>query len=139
MLESVVAILTKIYGLKITHRLSEFLEGELSVIMTLKEAPSQKLHPSELSEKLNISRARMTVLIRKLSAKNLVVVRQSLKDKRRSIVTLSDEGIAHAIKKTDEINLYLSRYLHALGIEDTKRLVSILEKSYHIMEAMSDE
>lgn len=129
--------LNALYKLKISHQLGQFLEGELAVLMMLNQ--SESILPSVISERLGVSRARMSILIKNLEKKDLIHKEPVKGDKRKRLLSLSQKGYDYTNQKAVEVDAYIEQYLSALGEEDTKILIKLLEKSYHIMEAMSDE
>jgi len=129
--------LNQLYKLKISHQLGQFLEGELAVLMMLNQ--SGAILPSVLSERLGISRARMSVLIKNLEKKDFIHKEHVKNDKRKWLLSLSQKGYDYTNQKAVEVDAYIDQYLSALGEEDTKSMIKLLQKSYTIMEAMSDE
>lgn len=105
--------------------------GEAPVLQYLASAEEGKT-PSEIAKKLSFSRARMSHILDALETKGYIERRQDERDRRRVIVSISEEGRAHAAEKNAESVSALAKQLSALGEHDANELVRILNKAYSI-------
>ncbi|MEV6175273.1 MarR family transcriptional regulator [Streptomyces sp. NPDC051954] len=65
-----------------------------SILSTLSEAPERKLRMTDLAERLKITRSRLTYAVTRLEKDGLVGRENCRWDKRGSIASLTDEGMA---------------------------------------------
>ena len=91
--------LEKIYYMEAFGQLAEFLQGELYLLRFLALNNDEEIGPSELSERLHMSRPRITATISALRKKSFLVTELDEIDRRRLKVKITEEGIAYIIKK----------------------------------------
>lgn len=83
----------------------------------------------KISDVLNISTARVAVLLKKMVAKGLISKEQSAKDARLTVVKLTALGEETVSKIHDEIYAQMGRIIDAIGEE---RLLEFIEISNEI-------
>ena len=91
-----------------------------------------KRQPSEIAKKLKFSRARMSHILESLESKGYIQRRTDSNDRRRVLVSITEEGRDFAAKKNAESVASLSKQLSALGEHDAQELVRILNKAYSL-------
>lgn len=117
-------------------------KGSLSTVygMSMGEAPvldhlashGGGVYPSELANRLGYSRSRMTRILDALEAKGFVRRETDEHDRRKVVVSATDEGARHAREaKSDGVN-DLTASLSVLGEHDTRELIRVLERAYSI-------
>ena len=84
--------------------------------------------PSEISNEMGISTARVAAALNNLESKGLVSRRIDLRDRRRILVELTDAGRALEIRHAKAVMATMVRMLQDLGEEDAKELLRILKK-----------
>ena len=125
--------LSNIYFMDAFSQLTEFLQGELKLLYFLLENENRKISPSDLSEKLHISRPRTTAALTTLKNKGYVTTKESIEDRRRIYVRLTPKGEAFIEKKKDNVEGYFDKYVDSLGEKDTKELIRLINLSIEIM------
>lgn len=105
--------------------------GEAPVLQFLANTEDEVL-PSELAKRLKFSRARMSHILDALETKGYITRTQDERDRRRVIVSITEEGRAHAAQRNAESVSSLAKQLSALGEHDAIELVRILNKAYSI-------
>lgn len=75
--------LEKIYYMEAFSQLAEFLQGELYLLRFLALNKEEEIGPSELSERLHMSRPRITATISALRKKDFVNTELDKEDRRR--------------------------------------------------------
>lgn len=105
--------------------------GEAPVLQYLSGIDGDVI-PSEIAKKLKFSRARMSRILDSLESKGYVQRRTDPNDRRRVLVSITEEGRDFAAKKNAESVASLSKQLSALGEHDAQELVRILNKAYSL-------
>ncbi|MBV7392242.1 MarR family winged helix-turn-helix transcriptional regulator [Enterococcus alishanensis] len=67
-------------------------ESRFSILMFLSIAENEKLLPSEIADKLNVTRPTASKLIKGMNSKGLITIQQSSTDKRTSFIKITLEG-----------------------------------------------
>jgi len=88
--------------------------------------------PSKLAKQLDITRARMTRILDSLEKKGLVVREQDPGDKRRMMVSITDEGRERAKNEYASSIRAMDKFIETLGERDANELLRILKKGYEI-------
>lgn len=84
--------------------------------------------PGDLAQIMNASTAYIAKLLRGLEEKQLILRRQDEQDRRRTLITLTDAGIAAAEKDMEFVHQHIIQTLEKLGEEDAEHFVRILKK-----------
>jgi DNA-binding MarR family transcriptional regulator len=126
-----------IYKLKAVSTLSQFLQGELSLLFALSKL-SPQVSPTEAVAKLNFTKARMTKIMYSLKSKKLITISKNSVDKRKLDITLTPKGY-EIVKSKEEEALKIFYYLvDKLGSDDTNIFIDELEKITKIMEEFDE-
>jgi len=83
-------------------------------------------HPSEMAADLELSSARVAVLIAQLEKKGWISRKSLEADKRKIMVELTDKGLEHCKEKEKNIRRNAERLTDMLGAADTEDLIRIL-------------
>ena len=117
--------LNEFYHSKTTSWFIEFFQGEGAVLICLQHSEGP-IYPSTISEKVGLSRARVTNIINSLRQKGLVNLEQDETDRRKSIVTLTEKGEKLVIEGACALELYMDSLFNAIGEEKMTILVEIV-------------
>lgn len=121
-----------IYNLDIIKYFISFLEGEQAVLFSIYK--NKETQPSVISNKLNITKARMSSIIKSLKQKDMLETYKDDLDKRKMKLILKPKGESFIKEKEDEI-LNLFKYFHyKMGDKDILELTILLEKIVSIMK-----
>lgn len=82
--------------------------------------------PSDISNEMNISSARVAVMLNNLESKGFLTRQIDNSDRRRILVELTQDGIEFAKKHNKTVINYIVRILKLLGEHDAKELVRII-------------
>ena len=126
--------LEKIYYMEAFSQLAEFLQGELYLLRFLALNKGEEIGPSELSERLHMSRPRITATIAALKKKELVSTELDKKDRRRLKVEITKKGLETIFKKQSTVDENFEEFINGIGEEDTKELIRIVDLAVKIME-----
>lgn len=126
--------LEKIYYMEAFSQLAEFLQGELYLLRFLSLNKGEEIGPSELSERLHMSRPRVTATISTLRKKGFVNTELDKKDRRRLKVRITKKGIDYIIKKQTIVNENFEEFINGIGEDDSRELIRIVDLAVKIME-----
>ncbi len=125
--EQLYNILFQIIGNKKNANLIESLRGENAVLTYLVHHP-EEIHPSELAEKLSLVPGRMTDILKTLERKDMIRREKDPEDRRRVLVMITPKGIRNVTERREQIRLQYSGLYETLGLENTVKLIELLEK-----------
>ena len=132
-----IGILQTLYDTEALTPMMEFCQGEIRVLFYLL-AHEGKVYPSQLSESLCVTRQRITTILSAMRKKELIRMEVEEQDRRRMSVTLTDLGRTAAIEKQQYAHRYLGQLVEALGEEDSRELVRLLERCTHIVHSVHE-
>lgn len=115
-------------------QINESMRGEHFIVQYI-NMQGRKVQPSEISNEMRISSARVAAALNSLEKKGFIVREIDPSDRRRILVDLTDEGKQTAHK----ISMHMVEGVHALfaeiGVEDARDLIRIIKKIAVFMEA----
>jgi DNA-binding MarR family transcriptional regulator len=120
-----------LYASHVRKRIDRYASGEsfLLRLLALNNAPT---HPSELQQYTCTSSARVAALLGTLEKKGLIAREVDQQDRRRVLVTITDEGKKRAECELAEMTASLEAVFRELGREDTEALVRLLERLFEV-------
>ncbi len=127
------ASLARLYDMKAFSTLADFLQGELHVLHYLSMNRHLEINPSILSDKLNVSRPRITAALSTLRKKGYVTMEMSAEDRRRISVILTPDGESFIKEKQDNVDRYFDVLAEGLGEANGSDLIRLIELSIEIM------
>ncbi len=111
-----------------THKpISDAMHGEIFVLHYISHH-HRSVIPSEISNELGISTARVAATLNSLEKKGLITRRIDLEDRRRILVEVTPEGKEQVDKHFQMIMDKTANMLRYLGEEDAKELIRILKR-----------
>ena len=111
----------------ITH-LREFVEGETAALYYLCTCGSETVTPTQISENLQVSRARAANILRSLREKKYVVMDISEDDRRKMDVFFTPKGKKLLEEKYDFLLRYFDLFVDVLGESDVLELTRLLKR-----------
>ncbi|MEX2784718.1 MarR family winged helix-turn-helix transcriptional regulator [Streptococcus sp. H49] len=103
-------------------------DAKFSVLMILYRAPNRTLFPYEIAEQSGITRASVTTLLDGLSRKKLITRQHDVVDRRKIVVTLTNEGL-DCLKEILPIHYRLTQNITSfLSIEQKRTFLKFLTK-----------
>ena len=116
------------------------LQGEAGVLFYLAFIQN-KITPSNLSKKINVSAPRIASVLNSLESKKMISKKIDNLDKRKTVVEITKDGLKYIINKKDKAMNNLTKVLEKLEdkeveeyIQLTKKIVSIIDE-IHINES----
>ncbi len=120
-------IRAKLMQIPIQKSVNEFTKGEFAALDFLYKNHG-KAYPKELSRNMNVSSARIAVILKSLEAKGLIIRTSDAGDARQIVVVLTESGSSILLKKRKTIIASATSLLEKLGEEDTLNLLRIQKK-----------
>lgn len=106
-------------------RLEKSNQGETVVIKFLSRL-GEPTSPKHLAESLNLSSARIAVILGSLEKKQMIARNMDPHDRRRISVTLTDCGKEVAKSEKKEMHDKMIKIFNLMGETDTKKLVELI-------------
>lgn len=113
----------------IIGHLQEFVAGETAALWYLNTCGYDRVTPSQISDNLQVSRARAANILRALREKGYVEMEIASDDRRKMDVMLTDSGRRALQEKYDFLLKYFDLYVEVLGEEDILDLTRLLKKT----------
>ena len=126
--------LARMYDMEAFSHLAEFLQGELHILHYLSQNSHSEINPSVLSDKLHVSRSRITAALSTLRKKGYVTMEMSENDRRRMKVSLTSDGEAFIRGKQEEVVRYFDVLVDGLGEGNVLDMIRLIELSVGIMD-----
>jgi DNA-binding MarR family transcriptional regulator len=95
--------------------------------------------PSELSEAMSVSTARIARLLNTLEDRGLIQRSMDLSDRRKIVVRLTEAGERYLEAVYERTHRRASAVIDALGAEDTEAFIRIAEKIVDISRSLGAE
>lgn len=127
-LENIRQSLLDIYRMEVIDGIRDILSGENAFLLLLLSCSSSPLTASFMAERLNITKGRITALISSLLDKEDIEITLDMKDRRKTLIRLTEKGRNRIETKIDEVNEKLEYLIQDLSIEEVNVLLNILEK-----------
>lgn len=109
------------------QRINESMYGE-SFALNYLSLQQGDIQPSDISNTMGISAARITATLNSLEKKGLIERRRDPDDRRRILIELTAEGIETAKKRFESISKITCEMLSKLGEHDAREYVRITGK-----------
>ncbi len=139
LLTELISSLEKVYYMEGFTHLTEFLQGELYLLHYMSQNLQEEINPSTLSEKLHMSRPRVTTVLNTLKKKGYVETQQDEKDRRRMTVKITDKGLSLINEKEGNATEYFHFFIDAVGEENTRDLIRIINLAVRKMESIESQ
>ncbi len=136
--ERLMASLRQLVGCEEGRSCMAASRGELCLLMHLKRQ-SDLVLPSELSEVMSVSTARIARLLNTLEDRGLIQRSMDLSDRRKIVVNLTEAGERYLKEVYKRTHRRASAVIDALGEEETETFIRIAEKIVDISRSLSDE
>jgi DNA-binding MarR family transcriptional regulator len=115
------------YGSGVLEQMSRYSSGESFLLRRL-ASRDEVAHPSDLQGCMRTSAARVAAILGSLEKKGLVTREIDQNDRRRIIVSITEEGRARANAEMKEMDAAIAEILWELGEDDTNEFIRLLER-----------
>lgn len=112
-------------------------QGETGTLLYLAFV-KKEMTASELSQKLNVSLPRITSILNSLETKNMLKKRIDIKDKRKIVVSITENGKNMVLEKKEEAINNMARIIEKLDEKDIDEYIRIAKKIREVIEEMQD-
>lgn len=108
-------------------------QAGIGAVLRLLSESGEEVTAGKISEELDVSTARVAVLIKKMASKGLVIKEQSLRDGRVTVVKLTEYGKDTVCKIREDLYQQIGQVIDNVGEE---RLLEFIAISNEIREVM---
>ena len=126
LMNELVTSLEKVYFMEAFTHLTEFLQGELYILHYISQNLDEEINPSSISEKLHLTRPRVTAILSTLKQKGYIETEQNEEDRRRLAVRITEEGLNFINERQINAKAYFQVFIDSVGEENTKELIRII-------------
>jgi DNA-binding MarR family transcriptional regulator len=126
--------LFQMYEMQAIEDLVEFWQGELRVLQFVYQHGDDEINPSDLSDALHVSRARITTALSALRKKGFISMEMCEDDRRRMRVLLTADGETFVKEKQHIVEKHFDKLVNGLGEDDVMELVRLIELSTKVLE-----
>jgi DNA-binding MarR family transcriptional regulator len=126
------------YGPHMIKQVDRYSSGE-SLLLRLLSLNNGPVQPSELRRRACTSSARVAAILGALEKKGLIAREVDRQDRRRILVTITDEGQERAEREIADMSANLETVFKALGKTDTEEFIRILERLFSVFVRSKDE
>lgn len=126
--------LAQLYQQNIKKEVKIFLMGEEAVLMQLSmKCSGTDVTPSDISESLNVSSARVAVSLNRLEDKGFITREIDLEDRRKIIIKLTKEGSTEASKIKEKHLGMFQNMLEKIGMDEANKLYESLSSVLNVV------
>lgn len=118
--------LKDIYFRRSALGLESFLQGEMKVLSYIHHENADIL-PGQLSTALNMTAGRIAGILRSLEKKGFIIRRTDESDRRRVLVSITENGSRQILSDSDTLKKRLDMIVTAMGCDNTQRLIDSLK------------
>lgn len=102
-------------------------EGKLRVMIILHQQ-SEGIAPSVLAQKANVTRATISVMLKRMQRDGFVLLTTSATDARSKLVCLTKKGRELVNEILPQHYLRITKLMHNLSVEEQHQLIKLLQK-----------
>lgn len=122
------SLLLKTKPKEFIERLSEGMTGTIPILLYLSTRQDREVLSGELADDLEVSTARIAVILARMQKRGLVEKYKPVRDKRKTIVRITKEGMETLDKAKAKLEAYIDDRLSILNPEEKKTLFDIVKK-----------
>ncbi len=122
---------------RVIDKLTRSSKGEIFILKYLYEKDTTVL-PSELSEAMGSSTARISAALKSLESKGLVCREIDPSDRRNILVSITQAGHDRIVEMIHRKHRYLSAILTEMGLENARQFVCLATLFTEIAHSMLD-
>lgn len=112
--------------------MSAAMRGEMAVLRLLTEE-NRALTAGEISGLLTMTTSRIAAVLGALEKKGLIVRSADARDKRRVLVTLTEQGLSFSSRQRQRMLLAVSHTLSQIGEQDAREFVRLMKRVYSLL------
>ncbi|MBQ8304744.1 MAG: MarR family transcriptional regulator [Blautia sp.] len=125
---------------KQVSQLAELLQasGEYGILYTLYRE-QRCFTAGDLAEAVGLTPGRITNVLKALEKKNRIVRKRDAHDKRKTIVSLTEEGTLYVCQIYHQAEMIHQQLVSRIGEEDAKNFIRITRRLFEISKEMSED
>jgi len=116
------------------EEVSSLFKGENRILHYLYQEQRNDVTPSELSEQLHVTRARVTAAVKELQKKEYVQAVHPKTDRRRVYLMLTPPGTSYIVERIHSVQQCIETLQKGLGETDVLEIVRLLMRSFRVFE-----
>lgn len=114
-------------------KIDESQKGVGFVLVYLEEATGE-VNAGDLAKKLNVSTARIAVLLKKMEKQGLITRHNSPEDARRTVIAITPKGTSHINAVKEHILEKIQLLMEKIGKEDMEEFLRISKKIKEVLD-----
>ncbi len=103
-------------------------EGLAYVTTYLYKNRDKTVYPGDIAREAGVSTARIAAILNKLEANNMIIRTPSGNDSRKTVVSLTEEGLIAVEKRIGEIVEFTADMIDIVGAEDMDEYLRLSQK-----------
>ena len=115
-----------------------YKSGMVFILNFLYDNEDKEIIAGDLAENLDVSTARVAKLLQKLEGKGFIFTHASDKDRRRTVVRLTQKGKIHTETKRREHDEQVIKIIDYVGVDDMETFIRIALKVRNAVETIND-
>ena len=116
------------------EEVSSLFKGVNRILHYLYQEQRNDVTPSELSEQLHVTRARVTAAVKELQKKEYVQAVHPKTDRRRVYLMLTPPGTSYIVERIHSVQQCIETLQKGLGETDVLEIVRLLMRSFRVFE-----
>ena len=116
------------------EEVTSLFKGENRILHYLYQEQRNDVTPSELSEQLHVTRARVTAAVKELQKKEYVQAVHPKTDRRRVYLMLTPPGTSYIVERIHSVQQCIETLQKGLGETDVLEIVRLLMRSFRVFE-----
>jgi len=119
---------------KVFKKVSDDLDSGVRFVLLYLTENKGEVYASSISEAMNISRARVGILLNKIETKGYITKEASDKDARIEVINLTNKGLDRCKEIKAEIMRYISTIIEKVGYDELNHFLDTACKIKNILE-----
>ncbi len=107
----------------------------IGCVLRYLEETGRAVSAGEISEYMNVSTARVAVILRKMQEKQLIIKLTDPNDARKTMISLSEHGIQFIAEKKEKVLMYFSQVIESIGEERFTEFIEISEDIQAVVDS----
>lgn len=106
----------------------------IGCVLRYLEESGRAVSAGEISGYMNVSTARVAVILRKMQEKQLIVKLSDPNDARKTMISLSEHGKQFFVEKKEKVLAYFSHVIECIGEERFMEFIEISEEIQAVVD-----
>lgn len=128
--EEVISIIKRFYQSRLKSPMAKMDKSNFGISLVLRylEESDRPVSAGEISRYMNVSTARVAVILRTMVEKDLIVKKDDSTDARKTLISLSEKGRERIKKTRAELLELMTEVVNTVGIERMEQFMEISEQ-----------